>query len=112
MKRSDVKAVLSTVFNECLVLYDQGSSEYAEDADAFANFMEDAREAGVSQELVLSIFANKHWRGIRRWIKGHKSQRENVRGRLNDMIVYLGILRAMADEADEIARMDVMLNGK
>jgi hypothetical protein len=99
--------VMEAVFAECRELRKAGQKEYAHaDENAFANFEDDSREAGVSRETVLSIFANKHWRGIRAWIKGHKSQREDVRGRINDMIVYLCLLRGMADENEgKIIRM-------
>jgi hypothetical protein len=94
-------AVMDTVFVECRALRVAGQKEYAhEDTNAFANFEDDAKESGVSRETVLTIFANKHWRGIRAWVRGHKSQRENVRGRIDDMIVYLCLLRGMADEND------------
>lgn len=99
MNRADMKTTMQKVFNECMELREAGQKEYAhEDANAFANFEDDAREAGVSRETVNTIFANKHWRGIRAWVRGHKSQREDVRGRINDMIVYLCLLRGMADE--------------
>lgn len=87
------------VFRECRALREAGQREYAhDDGNAFANFEDDSEATGASREAVLTIFANKHWRGIRAWVGGHRSQRENVRGRLNDMIVYLCLLRGMVDE--------------
>lgn len=100
--RGYVAEVMERVFEECRGLRKAGQKEYAhDDSNSFANFEDDAEETGISREAVLAIFANKHWRGIRSWIRGHKSQRENVRGRINDMIVYLVLLRAMV-EASEV----------
>jgi hypothetical protein len=42
----------------------------------------------------------KHIDGIASHIKGHKSQREDVRGRLTDAIVYLTILWGMIESED------------
>jgi hypothetical protein len=99
--REQMVGVMDTVFAECRALREAGQKEYAHaDSNAFSNFEDDQEATGASRETVLSIFANKHWRGIRAWIKGHKSQRENVRGRINDMIVYLCLLRGMIDEAE------------
>jgi len=104
MNKTDMQATMEKIFEECRVLRGQGQKEYAHaDTNTFANFEEDARAANISREAVLAIFANKHWRGIRAWIGGHRSQREDVRGRLNDMIVYLCLLRGMADENDAVA---------
>ena len=40
----------------------------------------------------------KHIDGIASYIEGHKSQREDVSGRLTDAIVYLLLLWAMVSE--------------
>lgn len=87
------------VFAECRALREAGQKEYAhDDGNAMANFEDDSDATGASRETVLTIFANKHWRGIRAWVNGHRSQRESVCGRLGDMIVYLCLLRGMIDE--------------
>ena len=43
----------------------------------------------------------KHVDGIASYVKGHESQRENIRGRLTDAIVYLTLLWGMVEERDE-----------
>lgn len=103
MNRSDMMLTMEKVFEECRELREAGQKEYAhEDTNAFANFDDDATAFGIPREVDLLIFANKHWRGVRAWARGHKSQRENVRGRINDLIVYLCLLRGMADETDKL----------
>ena len=42
----------------------------------------------------------KHIDGIMSYCKGHKSQREDVRGRIVDVIVYLTLLWGMIDQED------------
>jgi hypothetical protein len=77
-----------------------GQKEYAHDADnCFASF-EDATSLGLSREQVLMVLAHKHWRGIVTYVNGHRSQREDVRGRIKDLRMYLALLWGMVDESD------------
>ena len=73
-----------------------GQKEYAQDEDnVFANFERGARALDISREKVLMTFLLKHIDGISAYVKGHKSQREDGRGRLTDAIVYLMLLWSM-----------------
>lgn len=101
--RVAVAASIERVFNdEIKLLYRAGQAEYAHDREnAFANFERQAEEQGITPEQVLCVFARKHWDGIVAFVRGHKSQREDVRGRINDLIVYLHLLRAMIDAGEE-----------
>lgn len=85
--------------HEIMTLRKAGQEEYAHDGNsAFANFERTAADLGLDREMVLWVFAMKHRDGIAAYLKGHKSQREDVRGRINDLIVYLFLLRGMLDE--------------
>lgn len=76
-----------------------GQAEYAgRDEDAFANFMRIGDELGLRKEIVLWVYAMKHRDGIANYMAGHRSQREDVRGRINDLIVYLFLLYGMLEE--------------
>ena len=76
----------------------QGQNEYARSAgDVLANFKRIANWQGTNQENILMTYLLKHIDGINAWIKGHKSQREDVRGRIKDAIVYLCLLWGMAE---------------
>jgi|WetSurMetagenome_2_1015567.scaffolds.fasta_scaffold120775_2 hypothetical protein len=96
---ADVADVMDKVFHECHSLRQAGQKEYANsEANALSNFENLSKDIGVSRETVLFIFMKKHIDGIASYIKGHKSQREDVRGRINDSIVYLCLLRAMVED--------------
>ena len=78
---------------------DDGQKEYARTEDnVFANFQRVANYVGVCQEQVLMVYLLKHIDGIMAYVNGHKSQRENVSGRITDAIVYLLLLRGMIEE--------------
>ena len=99
MDFKQMQQTMYNVFNECDALRDAGQKEYAgEGADAFANFNRLALDLRLDRKQILAVYAKKHWDGIISFINGHTSQREDVRGRINDMIVYLCLLRGMVDE--------------
>jgi hypothetical protein len=101
--RVDVEVLMRSIFADCMDTREAGQKEYAhEELNALANFDDDAARLNIDRKIVWSIFANKHWRGIHAYIKGHKSQRENVRGRIKDLIVYLVLLWAMIDDEEQV----------
>lgn len=92
---------MDCVFEKCRTLREAGQKEYSGDQDdAFRNFKEIASEQDMDPKLVLWIYAIKHFRGIASYLRGHKSQREDVRGRIGDLITYLVLLHGMVDEEE------------
>ena len=82
---------------------DAGQKEYAHDVNnVFANFERVAEALNTTREKVLMVYLLKHIDGISAYTNGMKSQREDVRGRLTDAIVYLMLLWGMvADNLEE-----------
>ena len=79
-----------------------GQKEYArKQNNAFANFERVANHIDSSKEKVLMVYLLKHIDGISSFVNGHKSQREDVRGRITDAIVYLCLLWGMIEEENE-----------
>ena len=99
MNRAGAAAVMENVFKECSGLREDGQKEYArKNENAFANFERVGERLGLDRKQVLMVYLEKHLDGIHAYIAGHRSQREDVRGRINDAIVYLCLLRAMIEE--------------
>ena len=81
-----------------------GQKEYAHDIDEiFANFNRIANSLDCDRKKVLMTYMLKHIDGISAYIKGHKSQREDVIGRITDCIVYLILLWGMIKEEREVS---------
>ena len=79
-----------------------GQKEYArKSSNAFANFERVSDYIDSTREKVLMVYLLKHIDGISSFVNGHKSQREDVRGRLTDAIVYLCLLWGMINEEEE-----------
>jgi hypothetical protein len=84
---------------QVLKIRDAGQKEYARTEDnVFANFERVSSFTGVSREQALMTYLLKHIDGIMAHINGHKSQREDVSGRITDAIVYLLLLQGMIDD--------------
>ena len=99
MERKELAALMDRVFTqEILELHKAGYKEYSGGGGVFGNFDRLAKELAITREAVLWTYAMKHKDGIASYIRGHRSQREGVRGRINDLIVYLFILRAMVED--------------
>ena len=80
---------------------DSGQNEYARDTeDVLANFKRIGSWKNESQESDLLTYLLKHIDGIISHINGYVSQREDVQGRITDVIVYCMLLWAMVEEED------------
>jgi hypothetical protein len=100
--RAEVAELMEKVFGELRATREAGQKEYAhKEENAFRNFEQTGADLDIPREKVLYIFAKKHWDGIMAYINGHQSQREDVRGRIKDVIVYLILLWAMIDDREE-----------
>lgn len=99
--RQTVEHVMRYVFERCHLMRGEGQKEYAHAEDRpFRNFETIANELDLTPMKVLWVYTKKHIDGVIAFIKGHRSQRENIRGRIYDLIVYLVILHAMVDEEE------------
>lgn len=99
MTKDQMANLMDEMFEELRALRGAGQKEYAHrEENAFANFERVAERLGLDRKQVLMVYAEKHLDGIHSFIKGHQSQREDVRGRINDVIVYMCLLRGMVDE--------------
>jgi hypothetical protein len=81
---------------------EQGQDEYARTKDdVLANFKRVASWQNRSQESVLMTYMLKHIDGILSYVNGYESQRENIRGRITDVMVYCMLLWAMIEDNEK-----------
>tara|TARA_R100000008_G_scaffold86681_1_gene80866 strand:+ start:2233 stop:2664 length:432 start_codon:yes stop_codon:yes gene_type:complete len=107
MKKQKFDELFIDIIKEIKSTRDEGQKEYAHTEDnVFANFERVAKSLNTSKEKVLMVYLLKHIDGINSWINGHKSQREDVTGRIKDAIVYLCLLWGMTSE-DHITSKDI-----
>jgi len=97
--QDEMTQVMNDLFADCKETRASGQKEYAHDtSNAFRNFESLAKELNLDRKKVLWIYLKKHLDGILAAINGHVSQREPVRGRIKDAIVYLVLLEGMFEE--------------
>jgi len=98
MKHTEMLSLINAIFEQVEIIHTEGQKEYAMDEDnVFANFDRIANQINMDREIVLWVYLMKHIDGIASYLKGHRSQREEVQGRLTDAIVYLCILWGMIE---------------
>ena len=103
MTHKEMHKLMDTIIKEVTLIRNEGQKEYAHDKeDVFANFNRVANLLEEDRKKVLMTYMLKHIDGIAAYIKGHKSQRENVTGRITDCMVYLMLLWGMIEEEDGI----------
>ena len=92
---------MEKIWSEVQLTRDDGQKEYAHaESNVFANFDRVGSLLEIGSERTLMVYLLKHIDGITAHIKGYKSQREDVRGRIKDSIVYLMLLWAMIEERE------------
>ena len=93
--------LMNNIWSQVQQTRDEGQKEYAHtDDNVFANFDRVGSLLSISSEKTLMVYLLKHIDGITAYLSGHKSQREDVRGRIKDAIVYLMLLWAMIEERE------------
>ena len=99
MHKEDMDVLMKHIVKEVFRTRNAGQSEYARDIeDVFANFERVASFTRESREKVLLTYMIKHVDGLCAYADGHKSQREDVRGRLTDIIVYCILFWGMVED--------------
>ena len=95
------------IIDEVKETRDDGQKEYAHDTvNVFANFERTARQLNTTRDKVLMTFLMKHMDGIVSHINGHTSQREDIRGRIKDAIVYLTLYWGMVEGEESVVWND------
>ncbi len=102
MTKEQMANVMERMCAEEMKTREAGQKEYAH-GDAFGNFNRLADELHIDRKIILWIYLKKHFDGILAYLNGHKSQREDVRGRITDARVYLALLRGMIEEEEKFA---------
>ena len=100
--------MVDETFEEIKRLSEQKGGEYAGDGDRLENFKRNGRALDLPMESVWAVYAAKHWDAIIQWIKdiGRDTTRvraEPLEGRIDDLIVYLLLLKYRMRERNEIA---------
>ena len=95
--------LVSETFTRIKELSEKKGGEYSGDSDRLLNFRRNATALGLNKETVWAVYAAKHWDALMQYIqdkeKGKDRERmEPIVGRVDDLIAYLLLMKAMLDE--------------
>lgn len=80
--------------------------EYAGDSDCLANFRRNGQDLELPMEVIWRVYAAKHWDAVGQYIRDLAAGRkrlvlEPISGRVDDLLVYLLLFKAMIEEREE-----------
>lgn len=95
--------LLDETFANIRLLAASKGAEYSGDVDRLLNFRRNGADLELPMETVWRVYAAKHWDAIGQYIRdlqsGKKRERlEGIEGRIDDLLVYLLLFKAMVKE--------------
>lgn len=102
--------LVDKAFAEITKLAIMKGGEYSGDTDRLLNFRRNGRNLGLPMETVWAVYAGKHWDAIMQYIKDERegisrTRLESIEGRVNDLLVYLLLLKAMLQEGADYRKL-------
>lgn len=96
-------ALMEATFQNCRELGKLKGGEYAGDLDRLANFRRNGKALQLPMEVIWAVYCAKHWDAVMQYIadlnSGKTRERlEPIGGRIDDIIVYLLLLKCMVRE--------------
>lgn len=98
MRRSQFNALMEEVWSDIRQLNLQKGKDYAGDDDALRNFKVNAERNGLTKYQVWGVYAGKHWDAVSSFIRNGQVESEPIEARINDLLVYLLLLRGLIEE--------------
>lgn len=107
-KHEEYNALLDATFAQLRKLSELKGGEYAGDVDRLANFRRNGANLGLPMETVWAVYAGKHWDAIQQYIQDQRNGKvrerlEGIEGRVDDLLVYLLLFKAMLVETERVA---------
>ena len=91
------------LLNKCMDIMTTKSVDYAEEGDRLAEFRATSNEMNISMRQTLGVYMNKHFRSIKKWVRGDELKGEPVEEKFMDTIVYCLLGYKMSKEEMEAA---------
>ena len=102
--QGELNVIIEDTISAIKLLDKTKGGEYASQQDRLQNFRDNAASLDIDMQLVWRIFAGKHWDAITNFVKDTISKTERPRsepieGRVDDLIVYLILFKAILKDA-------------
>jgi hypothetical protein len=104
---ADYSRLLADTIDQIVSLSKNKGGEYAGDVDRLANFRRNGVDLDLPMEVIWRVYCAKHWDAVGQYIRDLQSGKQRTRlepisGRVDDMIVYLILFKAMLVERGEL----------
>jgi hypothetical protein len=101
----DFELLTEDTFGKIRSMIKLKGGEYAGDVDRLANFRNEAAGLDLPMEVIWHVYAYKHWCAVTQYVKDvlHGTERpraEALSGRLDDIILYCILFKAMIEERE------------
>jgi hypothetical protein len=98
MTNDELIAFFEKTMKEIIELRKVKAVDYSDSDDAFLTIRRVAEDAHMKPEQVLHIFMTKHYDAIRKYLIHPGQTTEPIEARINDLIVYLILIKALLSE--------------
>jgi hypothetical protein len=98
MTNAELIAFFEKTAKEVIALRKAKAVDYSHNDDAFLTIRMVAEDTGLKPEQVLHIFMTKHYDAIRKYLIHPGKTTEPIEARINDLIVYLILIKALLSE--------------
>jgi hypothetical protein len=105
--------LVSQTIRQIEALSELKGGEYAGDKDRLANFRRNGERIGIPMEAIWHTYTAKHWDAIEQYIRDiltgkDRKRAEPLSSRLDDIIVYCILFKAMLAERGDKALVDLI----
>lgn len=103
MNQADLLSMMRTTFSRLQNLEATKGKEYTDGSgDRLENFKGEAKNIGITDLQIWSVYASKHFRAIQSYIRhdGKVFSNEHISGRIDDLHVYLFLLEALIQDRE------------
>lgn len=103
MKGEEFRERAREAFDAIMQLHEVKGRDYSGEDECFSNFRRHAAELGLEPQQIWAVYASKHWDAVMTYVRegqnDHYKPSEPIAGRIDDLILYLFMLREMEAEA-------------
>lgn len=97
------KLLVEDSYEHIRTLAQKKGGEYSGDQDRLLNFRRNGLALDLPMETIWAVYAAKHWDALMQYIKDKqmgkvRERLEPISGRVDDLLVYLLLFKAMLDE--------------
>jgi len=102
MNRQEFTKIIEDTFESIKLLNITKGEEYSGEDDALANFKRTGKDQDLPVMKVWAVYAAKHYDAINFFIRNGKVLSEPIEGRIDDLILYLLLLKGLiADKSKQ-----------